>query len=79
MFVRIGIVLVSAMLLWALFARDTGASGTPSHYRVRPGDSLWAIAEGRYGGDTRAAVWKIERANDLPGAGIAPGQVLLLP
>jgi LysM domain len=79
MFVRIGIVLLSAVLLWALFARETGASGTPAHYRVRPGDSLWAIAASRYAGDPREGVWRIERANGLPGVAIAPGQVLLLP
>ena len=79
MFVRIGIVLLSAVLLWALFAREGGASGTPERYRVRPGDSLWAIAASRYAGDPRAGVWRIERANGLPGAGIVSGQVLLLP
>ncbi len=79
MFVRLGIVLLSAVLLWALFARETGASGTPSHYRVRAGDSLWTIAADRYAGDPREGVWRIERANGLPGATIVPGQVLRLP
>jgi len=79
MFARVGIVLLSAVLLWALFARETGASGTPARYRVRPGDSLWSIAAGRYSGDLRAGVWRIERANGLPGATIVPGQLLLLP
>jgi nucleoid-associated protein YgaU len=79
MFVRIGFVLLSALLLWALFVRDTGARGTPSHYRVRAGDSLWSIVSARYGGDPRAAVWRIEDANRLGGAMIVPGEVLLLP
>ena len=79
MFVRVGIVLLSAVLLWALFARETGASGTPSRYRVRAGDSLWSIAAHRYAGDPREGVWRIERANRLPGATIVPGEVLRLP
>ena len=79
MFVRLGIVVVAAVLLWALFARETGASGTPGRYRVRPGDSLWSIAAQRYSGDLREGVWRIEQANHLPGSAIAPGQVLRLP
>ena len=79
MFVRLGIVLLSAVLLWALFARESGASGTPSLYRVRAGDSLWAIAADRYAGDPRRGVWRIEQANRLAGATIVPGQVLRLP
>jgi nucleoid-associated protein YgaU len=79
MFARIGIVLLSAMLLWALLARDTGASGAPVRYRVRPGDSLWSIASNRYAGDLREGVWRIEQVNRLPEATIHPGQVLLLP
>jgi nucleoid-associated protein YgaU len=79
MFVRIGIVLVSAVLLWALLARDTGASGAPAHYRVKARDSLWSIASTRYPGDLREGVWRIEQANRLPDATIRPGQVLLLP
>jgi nucleoid-associated protein YgaU len=79
MFVRIGIVLLAAVLLWAMFVRDTGASGTPIRYRVRAGDSLWGIASERYAGDPRKGVWTIERANRLSGATIVPGQVLRLP
>ena len=79
MFVRIGIVLLAAVLLWAMFVRDTGASGTPTRYRVRAGDSLWTIASERYAGDPRKGVWTIEHANHLSGATIVPGQVLRLP
>ena len=79
MFARIGIVVLSAVLLWAMFARDTGASRTARTYRVEPGDSLWAIAAERYAGDPREGVWKLERANGLAGVTIVPGQVLRLP
>jgi LysM repeat protein len=78
-FGRIVIVLLSAALLWAMFARDTGASGVATRYRVRPGDSLWSIAASRYSGDTRKGVWRIEQANGLADSVIVPGQVLLLP
>lgn len=79
MFVRIGVVLLAGVLLWAILARDTGASGRPGHYRVRAGDTLWSIAAARYAGDPREGVWKLERANALPGPTIVPGEILILP
>jgi nucleoid-associated protein YgaU len=79
MFARIGVVLLTGALLWAIFARDTGAGGRPEHYRVRPGDTLWSIAEARYVGDPREGVWKLEHANGLESAAIVPGQVLAVP
>jgi hypothetical protein len=79
MFARILVVVLAGALLWAVFARSTGAGSAPERYRVRAGDSLWSIAVERYAGDPRAGVWKLERANGLQGATILPGQVLLLP
>ena len=79
MFARLVIVVLCGALLWAIFARDTGAGGAPERYHVRPGDSLWSIASARYGGDPREAVWRLERANGLNGPTIVPGQILLLP
>ena len=79
MFGRIVIVVVAAVLLWAVLARDTGASGTPQHHRVRAGETLWTIAAARYGGDPRAGVWKLQQANGLASATIVPGQRLLIP
>jgi LysM repeat protein len=78
-FGRIVIVVLVAVLLWAVLARDTGASGTPQHHRVRAGETLWTIAAARYGGDPRAGVWKLQQANGLAGATIVPGQRLLIP
>jgi hypothetical protein len=40
---------------------------------------LWSIAQRRYGGDMRDAVWRIEQANHLPGADVRVGQRLVLP
>jgi nucleoid-associated protein YgaU len=79
MFVRVGIVLLAAVVLWAMLARDTGATAGATHYSVQPGDTLWSIALAHVGGDPREGVWRIQRANDLEGATIVPGQRLVMP
>ena len=79
MFGRIVIVLLVAVLVWAVLARDTTAGPTPGVHRVEAGETLWSIASARYGGDPRAGVWKLQQANGLTGATIVPGQRLLLP
>ncbi len=79
MFARIVIVLLVAAFLWAILARDTGASSPARHYRVRAGDTLWSIAAASYPGDPREGVWKLQERNGLTGATIVPGQRLALP
>ena len=79
MFVRAAIVVLAAVLLWAVLARDSGAGSRPSHHTVRSGETLWSIAEARYGGDPRAGVWKLQHANDLDEPTIVPGERLLVP
>ena len=79
MFGRLVILAVLGVFLWAVFARDSGASGPAQRYRVKAGDTLWSIVETRYSGDPREAVWKIGQRNHLEGATITPGQVLVLP
>ncbi len=79
MFVRAAIVVLTAVLLWAVLARDSGAGSTPSHHTVRSGETLWSIAAARYGGDPRAGVWKLQHANGLDEPTIVPGERLLLP
>lgn len=77
--VRILLLVLAILALWALFASDSGASGPAERYVVRPGDTLWSIAERHVAGDPREGVWEIEHRNRLPSAAIVPGQVLLLP
>jgi LysM repeat protein len=78
-FVRIIVLVALAVFLWAVFARDSGASGPERRYVVRPGDTLWSIAERTYAGDPREGVWKLQRRNELAGVTIVPGQRLALP
>ena len=77
--VRIVVLAVGALLLRALFAGETGASGPERHYRVEPGDTLWSIAARTFPGDPREGVWELRERNDLASATIVPGQMLVLP
>lgn len=77
--VRILLLALLILALWALFARNSGAAGPEGHYRVEAGDTLWSIAATVYRGDPREGVWKLSQANHLQGATITPGQVLVLP
>lgn len=79
MFARVTIVVLAALLLWALFARDSGAAGPERVYRVQAGDTLWSIAERTFAGDPREGVWELQRRNGLSGTLLRPGQRLVLP
>jgi LysM repeat protein len=79
MFVRFLLVLAVALALWALFARDTTASGGIQRYEVQAGDTLWGIATRHFAGDPREGVWELRERNRLEGWTIRPGQVLTLP
>ena len=78
MFGRIVIVVLVGLVLWAVFARSSDASGPDERYVVRPYDTLWTIAARRYA-DPRQGVWAIQRENGLTGAEVMPGQALVLP
>jgi nucleoid-associated protein YgaU len=79
MFVRLLVVAVLALGLWALFARDSGASGPEQSYRVRAGDTLWSIAASHLAGDPRKGIWELQRRNHLGGTTITPGHMLRIP
>jgi nucleoid-associated protein YgaU len=79
MFVRILVLAGLAVLIWSATARSSQAHGTKKVVTVRPYDTLWSIAQRRYGGDVRDAVWRIEQANHLKGADVRAGQRLVLP
>jgi LysM repeat protein len=79
MFVRILIVVGVFLVLWAVFVRPSEGAGPEQVYVVEPADTLWSIAAGRYPGDPREAIWKIQRRNGLDGTLLVPGQKLVLP
>ena len=78
MFGRIVVVAALALFLWAALARSSDASGPERRYVVQPHDTLWSIAARGYA-DPREGVWELRQRNDLDGATIVPGQVLVLP
>jgi LysM repeat protein len=79
MFARLVLLTLALVLLWAIVAHASIGSGSEQRYVVRPGDTLWAIAEQTYGGDPRDGVWKITQRNDLDTTLLRPGQRLVLP
>jgi LysM repeat protein len=80
MFVRvIAVTFLMLVLAWSALVRTSEGAGTGRPYRVQAGDTLWSIAASHYGGDPRQGVWAIQRENGLTGAGLMPGQVLVLP
>jgi LysM repeat protein len=79
MFGKLVILLCAISLAVGLAAHSSTASGPKRTYVVRPGDTLWSVAEHMYGGDPRQAVWQIQQRNHLASATISPGEKLVLP
>ncbi|MCJ7832313.1 MAG: LysM peptidoglycan-binding domain-containing protein [Actinobacteria bacterium] len=80
------LVLAAALLLSvptvsAVFGGHAEAGTRPRTTTVRPGDTLWAIAQ-RFcdpGEDIRALVYDITQANGVDAGSIQPGQSLQIP
>ena len=73
------ILLCLATLAVGFAARGSSGAGPKHTYVVRPGDTLWSVAQRTYAGDPREGVWKLEQRNHLAGATIVPGEKLVLP
>lgn len=79
MFARLGFLAAVLLIAFTVLARTSHGAGPERAYVVRAGDTLWSVAEERYEGDTRAAVWRLRERNGLAGSTIHPGQKLVLP
>ena len=79
MFGKLLILVCLAALVGALAARGSSGAGPKHTYVVRPGDTLWSVAERTYSGDPRQGVWEIQHRNHLASATIVPGEKLLVP
>lgn len=79
MFGKLLILVCLAALAVGLAARGSSGAGPKHTYVVRPGDTLWTVAERMYAGDPREGVWKLEQRNHLGSATIVPGEKLLVP
>jgi len=79
LFIRIALIAGAALLVWSFAARTSQAHGNRQVVTVRAYQTLWSIAATHYAGDTRDAIWRIERANHMRSADIAVGQKLTLP
>src|SRR3954470_7582320 len=60
-------------------ARGSSGAGPKRTYVVRPGDTLWSVAQRTYSGDPRQGVWEIQQRNHLASATIVPGEKLVVP
>ena len=79
--VIISTLIVALVLLLATSVMAAGPEPVTVDYRVRPGDTLWTIAEQVVdaSGDVRGTVAHIRDLNDLDSSLIVPGQTLLVP
>ena len=79
MFGKLLILVCVAALAVGLAARGSSGAGPKRTYVVKPGDTLWSVAQHTYAGDPRQGVWELQQRNHLAGATIVPGEKLVLP
>jgi LysM repeat protein len=79
MFGKVLMISIAALVVWGVVVRASNGAGRERVYVVHPNDTLWTIAAKTYGGDPRAGIWKIQKANHLAGATIVPGEKLVVP
>jgi LysM repeat protein len=79
MFVKLLILVCVLALGVGLAAHGSSGAGPKRTYIVRPGDTLWSVAQRTYAGDPRQGVWELEQRNHLAAATIVPGEKLVVP
>jgi LysM repeat protein len=79
MFGKLAILFCAAALVVGLAAHSSSGAAPKRTYVVKPGDTLWSVADRMYGGDPRQGIWEIEQRNHLGDATIVPGEKLVLP
>ena len=79
MFAKLAVVSSVVAALVGCLARPSDGGPPAERYVVKPGDTLWAIASARYGGDPREAVWRLRQSNGAAAAALEPGETLVLP
>jgi LysM repeat protein len=79
MFGKLALLFCAGALAVGLAAHSSSGAGPKRTYVVKPGDTLWSVAQRTYSGDPRQGVWELEQRNHLPGATIVPGEKLVVP
>ena len=79
MFGKLLILVCLAAVAVGLAAHGSSGAGPKRIYVVRPGDTLWSVAQRTYSGDPREGIWELEQRNHLASATIVPGEKLVLP
>ena len=82
-FVALGLMLVAALVMLGSRAAADGPVSAVQVERhvVAPGETLWQVAAGitPRGHDVRDTVAELVRLNELPGAALQAGQVIVVP
>jgi LysM repeat protein len=79
MFGKLLILVCLAAVAVGLAAHGSSGAGPKRIYVVRPGDTLWSVAQRTYSGDPREGIWELEQRNHLASATIVPGEKLVVP